>query len=136
MSSTTPDQPTEPTPEGAQTPAPTPEVSATPDGAAGDQDSGEPEAGEPEEHVLVDPARVRRAPKYGAFLTVGAILGIVVGLWFGTWLVDQVDPRRGDIALLKPGVFIIVIIAATTTVTVLLAGLLALIADRRSLRGR
>jgi O-antigen/teichoic acid export membrane protein len=79
---------------------------------------------------------VRRAPKYAVFFTVGAIVGIVAGLWFGTWLVDQVDPRRGEVALLKPGVFITVIVAATTTVTVLLAGLLAVLADRRSLRRR
>ncbi len=111
MSSTTPDHPTDTTPD----------------------DGG---AAAAEEHLLVDPARVRRAPRYGAFLLVGAAVGIVAGLWLGTYLVGEVDPSRGDVPLLKPGVLVLVVAAATTTVTALLAGLLAVLADRRSLRGR
>ena len=38
--------------------------------------------------------------------------------------------------MLKPGVYFTVLVIGTTTVTVLIAGLLAIIADRRSLRRR
>jgi hypothetical protein len=124
VSSTTPDHPTDTTPDDG--PGAAPDPVAADDGAAGTA----------EEHVLVDPARVRRAPRYGAFLTVGAVVGLVAGLWLGTWLVGEVDPGRGDLPVLKPGVLVMVIAAATTTLAALLAGLLAVVADRRSLRGR
>jgi hypothetical protein len=114
VSSATPDHPADATPDGD---------GATPDAAR-------------DEHLLVDPRQVRRAPKYGAFLMIGAVVGIAAGLWLGTWLVDNVDPRRGDLPVLKPGVFMTVVLAATTSVTVLLAGLVAVLADRRSLRRR
>jgi hypothetical protein len=114
VSSTTPDQPADPTPDAPQ---------------AADERA--------EEHLLVDPGRVRRAPRYGAFFTVGAVVGVVAGLWLGLWLVDQVAASPGDgPPVLKPGVFVTVILLATTTVTLVLAGLAAVVADRRSLRRR
>lgn len=91
---------------------------------------------EPEEHLLVDPRQVRRAPRYGAFLTMGAVVGLAAGLIFGTWLVGQVDPSQGDSPLEKPGVYVTVIMASTTTLGLLVSGLLAILADRRSLRRR
>lgn len=128
MSSTTPDRPADPTPA---TPDAVPEADR---GTARDAAPGTPEApAEPEEHLLVDPARVRRAPKFGAFFTVGVVVGLVAGLWLGTRLVDVAE---GSFPMLKPGVFVVVVVAATTTVTTLLAGLAAVVADRRSLRGR
>ncbi|WP_402462829.1 hypothetical protein [Isoptericola aurantiacus] len=89
---------------------------------------------EPEEHLLVDPTRVRRAPKLRAFFTVGAVVGVVAGLWLGSWL-SGIASQDGPV-LLKPGVFVSVITLGTTTLTVLLAGALAVWADRRSLRRR
>jgi hypothetical protein len=121
VSSTSPEKPSE-------TPEPT--EPAAPEEPASDARP------EPEEHLLVDPARVRRAPRYRAFFTIGALVGIVGGLIFGVWLASNVDPSRGDIPLQKPGVYITVIVASSTTVTLLVAGLLAILADRRSLRRR
>lgn len=89
-----------------------------------------------DEHLLVDPGRVRRAPRYRAFFTVGSVVGVVVGLWLGLWLVDQVAASSGGPPVLKPGVFVVVVLVATTTVSVLLAGLAAVLADRRSMRRR
>lgn len=88
----------------------------------------------PEEHVLIDPARVRRAPKLRAFFTVGAVVGVVVGVVLGTWLANLAIAE--DIVLLKPGVFVTVVVLGTTSFFVLLAGALAVWADRRSLRKR
>jgi Mg/Co/Ni transporter MgtE len=83
--------------------------------------------------VVVDPATVRRAPKYPAFLLTGAVVGIAAGLWLGLYLVANVDPLR-DMPVLKPGVFIVVTMLGAATFTTLVAGLLAVLADRRSLR--
>ncbi|MCA5892100.1 hypothetical protein LEP48_01880 [Isoptericola sp. NEAU-Y5] len=138
MSSPTPDRTPEPEPApqadaSGEPPAPstpsTPSAPSTAPGASVPED-------EQDLALLVDPERVRRAPRYPAFFTVGAIVGIVAGLWFGTWLAGNVDPSQGDAPLLKPGVFVTVITLGTTTLAVLLAGLAALVADRRSLRRR
>ncbi|MEG3616224.1 histidine kinase [Isoptericola haloaureus] len=120
MSSTPPEQPAE-TPDAVEeTPSePVDEPAST---AADD------------EHLLVDPARVRRAPRYRAFFTVGAVVGLVVGLVVGTWLTGIA--ADDEVLLLKPGVFVSVVTLATTTFFVLLAGGLAILADRRSLRRR
>lgn len=118
MSSTSPAGP-EPTPD--------PTRESTP------ESTHEPAAETPEDHLLIDPTRVRRAPRYPAFLTLGAIIGIVGGLWFGQFLVG-VGPTSAGGALLKPGVFVSVIVLATTTFTMLLAGLVAVLLDRRSIR--
>ncbi|WP_407319313.1 histidine kinase [Isoptericola halotolerans] len=92
------------------------------------------QADEPDEHLLVDPARVRRAPRYRAFFTVGAVVGVVLGTVLGVWLTG-IATDDGAL-LLKPGVFVSVIVLSTTTLGVLVAGALAVLADRRSLRRR
>lgn len=81
---------------------------------------------------VIDPASVRRAPRYKAFFWTGALFGIVLGLALSLYLVNS----PSGMAMMKPGVYITVLTAFVTTVTTLLAGLFAVIADRRSLRGR
>ncbi|QAY69267.1 hypothetical protein [Xylanimonas protaetiae] len=82
---------------------------------------------------VVDPASVRRAPRYKGFLVTGGIVGFVAGLALGLYLLATYDPSR-DQYMDKPGVWLTVTVAATTTVAILLAGLLATILDRRSLK--
>jgi len=118
VSSTEPERPAE-TPDGRD-PAP-----------AGDAPVGE-QPGEPDEHLLVDPARVRRAPRLRAFFTVGAVVGVVVGVALGVWL--NAIAVAEDIPMLKPGVFVSVVVLGVTTFFVLLAGAIAVWADRRSVR--
>jgi hypothetical protein len=81
---------------------------------------------------VIDPATVRRAPRYKAFFWTGALVGIVLGLALALYLVNS----PSGAAMMKPGVYITVLTAFVTMVTTLLAGLFALLADRRSLRGR
>jgi hypothetical protein len=81
---------------------------------------------------VIDPASVRRAPRYKAFFWTGALIGIVLGLGLSLYLVNS----PSGAAMMKPGVYVTVLTAFVTMVTTLLAGLFALIADRRSLRGR
>ncbi|MFI8526423.1 hypothetical protein ACIGB8_18350 [Promicromonospora sukumoe] len=81
---------------------------------------------------VVDPATVRRAPRYKAFFMTGALVGLVLGLLLSLYLVGSPSGS----GLMKPGVYITVLTAFVTMVTTLLAGLFAVIADRRSLRGR
>ncbi|GAA4707136.1 hypothetical protein APR04_003756 [Promicromonospora umidemergens] len=81
---------------------------------------------------VIDPASVRRAPRYKAFFWTGALVGIVLGLALSLYLVSS----PSGAAMMKPGVYVTVLTAFVTMVTTLLAGLFAVIADRRSLRGR
>ncbi|WP_454850845.1 hypothetical protein [Promicromonospora soli] len=81
---------------------------------------------------VIDPATVRRAPRYKAFFWTGALVGIVLGLALSLYLVNS----PSGAAMMKPGVYITVLTAFVTMVTTLLAGLFAVLADRRSLRGR
>lgn len=85
-----------------------------------------------EVRAVIDPATVRRAPRYKAFFWTGALVGLVLGLALSLYLVNS--PSGGG--LMKPGVYVTVLTAFVTLVTTLLAGLFAVIADRRSLRGR
>ncbi|MEV0950093.1 hypothetical protein [Promicromonospora sp. NPDC050249] len=81
---------------------------------------------------VIDPASVRRAPRYKAFFWTGALIGIVLGLGLSLYLVNS----PSGASMMKPGVYVTVLTAFVTMVTTLLAGLFAVIADRRSLRGR
>lgn len=92
----------------------------------------EPEAPEVEVEQVIDPATVRRAPRYKAFFWTGAVVGLLGGSIIAALLLST--PAAGG--LMKPGVYFSVTVLATTTVTVLLAALLAVIADRRSMRRR
>jgi hypothetical protein len=85
---------------------------------------------------VVDPTTVRRAPRYRAFFWLGGVLGVVLGAAFGLYLVTSTDPADVGGPLQKPGVYVTVIVLATTMVTELLAGLVAVLLDRRSLRRR
>jgi hypothetical protein len=79
---------------------------------------------------VIDPATVRRAPRYKAFFWTGALVGIVLGLALSLYLVSS----PSGAAMMKPGVYVTVLTAFVTMVTTLLAGMFAVIADRRSLR--
>jgi Mg/Co/Ni transporter MgtE len=81
---------------------------------------------------VIDPASVRRAPRYKAFFWTGALVGIVLGLALSFYLVNT----PAGAGMMKSGVYVTVLTAFVTMVTTLLAGLFAVIADRRSLRGR
>ena len=145
MSSSTPDQDT-PAPDGTAPDATPParEVPAetvgsgaatdvTPDGAS---DEASDKVEEPQDvTLLVDPERVRRAPKFPVFLWMGALVGGVVGLIFSTWLIDAADPEVAA-ALLKPGVYVSVMILGGIALGLGVGGLVAVISDRRSLRRR
>lgn len=139
MSSTDPQRPAEPEQPADAAPPERPADAAPADQPEAPRgvEGGTPVADDVELAAVVDPARVRRAPRYKAFFWVGAVVGIVLGAVLGFWLVGQDDPATGEpVPLLKPGVYISVTILGTTMVTVLLAGLLAVLADRRSLRRR
>jgi hypothetical protein len=102
---------------------------------AGDQvqDDAQDDAAQ-DDVVLVDPARVRRAPRYRAFFTLGAVVGVIVGVVLGVWFTG-IGTEQGS-GLLKPGVYVSVVVLGSVTFFVLLAGALAVLADRRSLRRR
>ncbi|GAA3223906.1 hypothetical protein ACFP63_17920 [Oerskovia jenensis] len=125
--------PSEPGTAAAQA-APVPQsTQAAPDAApteTGDANDDGVRGDEVEIESVIDPTSIRRAPRYKAFFTTGAVVGIVVGLCLGiTWLGSP--ESRG---VLKPGVYLTVVVLGTTTLTTLVAGALAIWADRRSLR--
>lgn len=144
MSSSTPDGPVRDgapaTPDAAPRPSapadgpsaePAPEDSSEPSGQV---DAPAPAAEEPQDvTLLVDPERVRRAPKYPVFLWVGALVGAVVGLIFSTWLIDVTGASE---TLMKPGVYVSVTVLGGIALGLGVAGLIAVISDRRSLRRR
>ena len=117
-----------PVPDDAAT-----DTSAAPDTAAPEQTpAGAPRADEVEIETVVDPATVRRAPRYRAFFTVGVLLGTVLGLGIGgAWLQSPVSEP-----VFKPGVYFTVIVVTCAALGAAVAGLWAVVADRRSLRGR
>ncbi|MGY4645276.1 hypothetical protein [Cellulomonas sp. URHB0016] len=84
------------------------------------------------------PAVVRRAPKFGAFITAGALLGIVLAL--AVTLVIQPDvPRRSDGSGFLPfldgeNAVRTVMAVAGAVLGGFVGGLLAVVADRRSVR--
>lgn len=100
----------------------------------GSSEGDAPASEEPQDvTLLVDPDRVRRAPKVTVFLWVGALVGAVVGLIFSTWLIDVSGSAE---TLMKPGVYVSVTVLGGIALGLGVAGLLAVIADRRSLRRR
>ncbi len=149
MSSSTPDGPVQgdapATPDAAPRPAaPAGDSSAAPTGPDVASPAAErPEGGAPtpapateepqDVTLLVDPERVRRAPKYPVFLWMGALVGAVVGLIFSTWLIDASGAAE---TLMKPGVYVSVMILGGIAVGLGVGGLIAVISDRRSLRRR
>ncbi len=105
-------------------------VDETP-GAASD-DAASVGGEEVEIESVVDPATVRRAPRYRAFFTVGILLGTVLGLGIGgAWLQS---PAAAPV--FKPGVYFTVILVTCAALGAAVAGVWAVVADRRSLRGR
>jgi len=113
------------------------EQSPVPDGAAPDSsDAPGSTTGRPGDDVeieaVVDPASVRRAPRYGAFLAVGVVLGTVLGLALGgAWL-----QSAASVPVFKPGVYFTVIVVSCAALGAGVGGLWAVVADRRSMRGR
>ena len=130
MSSTSPDRP-DATPGATSAPASDETAATTHEPAEATPEASSPT---PDAHLLIDPARVRRAPRYSVFLTVGAVVGIVGGILLGQLLIGMLDPSGSGSALLKPGVFVVVTTLGTTAFAMLLAGLVAVLLDRRSLR--
>lgn len=136
--SATPAQP-EPT-DADQTvePAQTVPDQAVPDQAALDRTvpaaAGETQVSIPAEGPLSDaqiaaiaatavPATVRRAPRYKGFFWTGALVGIVLGVFFGLWLSYD--------GMVNRWIYVVVTVLGTTLVTVLLAGALAALVDKR-----
>lgn len=74
------------------------------------------------------PATIRRAPKYKSFFWVGAVVGIVVGVWLGLTVSSG--------GMINRWIYVTVTTFGVTLVTVLLAGLAAVWSDRRSTRPR
>lgn len=72
------------------------------------------------------PARLRRAPRYRAFFWTGAIVGIALGIALGLTVSDP--------GMINRWIYVLVIVLGATLVTTLVAGLLAVLADRRSAR--
>ncbi|MBN0039293.1 hypothetical protein JN535_03770 [Cellulosimicrobium cellulans] len=108
-----------------------PETAAPETTAAGTAATG-PAADEVEVEDVVDPATVRRAPRYGRFFAVGIVLGTVLGFGIGgAWLQS---PAAAPV--FKPGVYFTVIVVTCAALGAGVAGLWAVLADRRSLRGR
>lgn len=75
---------------------------------------------------LVDPATVRRAPRFRAFLWAGAVTGLVIGFVVGL-IVFPSNDRGWTLAI-----FVTELAAAG----VLIGAVVAVLLDRRSLRGR
>jgi len=108
-----------------------------------DQQPDVPERPVPSEAELLataQPATVRRAPKYSVFIAAGAIVGIVLGLV----LVAVVDPQvrwvsdgSGFLPFLEgEGAVRTVVALGLGVVGGFVGGALAVLADRRSTRGR
>jgi hypothetical protein len=125
----------------------TPPDGPTPDRAAPRQDpapsgaarSPAPVPDEAELARVAEPATVRRAPKFGAFVTagvlLGAVLGFVVALITGTAV--EGDGGTGFISFLDgQGSARLLVALAGATLGALVAGLAAVAADRRSVRRR
>jgi F0F1-type ATP synthase assembly protein I len=102
--------------------------SSTPDDARGEGPADRTVPDEATLAAIATPATGRRAPKVSAFITVGVLLGLVIG-----WVVGALgtgttgEGRTGAILLTMLGFVVLGAIVASG---------LAVVADRRSLRGR
>ena len=76
--------------------------------------------------------RARRAPRYQNFLKAGALLGAVLGLVVGGLMLA----RWGGNTIDKPGVLFSLVVLGGICLGLAVSGLLALLADRRSLDRR
>ncbi|MBD7918539.1 phage holin family protein [Cellulomonas sp. Sa3CUA2] len=100
-------------------------------------------SGHPDEAELARaavPASVRRAPRYGAFMVAGALVGVVVALVvaFATSHDSGVSSQDGGILPFLGGQNGVRWVLALTGAVVgaFVGGALAVLADRRSLRRR
>lgn len=124
----------------ATTPGSTAPAATTPAAAAAvTAPTGMPVPDEDELLRVAEPASVRRAPKFGAFVTagvlLGALLGFVVALVTGS-SVEQ-DGGPGFISFLDgQGSARLLVALAGATLGALVAGIAAIVADRRSVRRR
>lgn len=119
-------------PGGAEPEAAGPGTGADGTPGAASDDTASAGGEEVEIESVVDPATVRRAPRYRAFFTVGILLGTVLGLGIGgAWLQS---PAAAPV--FKPGVYFTVILVTCAALGAAVAGVWAVVADRRSLRGR
>jgi hypothetical protein len=100
----------------------------------------EPVPSETELARIATPGRVRRAPKFGAFLVAGGLVGAVVG-----FLVSLLSPvseaEKPDGSGFLPFLDGVNgartwLVASGIVLGVLVGGLVAVLADRRSVRGR
>lgn len=137
-------------PEDEHEPAGTPEDVLRP-AAAGDDAPAQPapaeatpaaphDPTEAELAAVAEPARVRRAPKVGAFITVGVLLGALVGL-VAALVAGPGSPIEADgtafISVLEgQGSVRFLMALSGGVVGALVGGLLAVLADRRSVRRR
>ncbi|HEY0187333.1 MAG TPA: histidine kinase [Cellulomonas sp.] len=139
--------PAEPTPTTVEAPA-SPRPAADLAAEAGPPTQTEPappiEAAptpptEAELAAVAEPARVRRAPKIGAFITAGALIGALVGLVAtaaaGTDVTDVAEGTAFISFLEGQGTIRLLMVASGAVVGALVGGLLAVLADRRSGRG-
>ncbi len=136
---TTPAQPDEaPARVDASEPVPAPEPGETLEPVEAPEPVDAPEPTEAELIREAQPATVRHAPKFGAFITAGALVGIVVALVL-TQVVQPDVPRVADGSGFLPfldGENAVRTVMAVTGAVVggFLGGLLAVVADRRSVR--
>ncbi len=103
---------------------PTPQTPESPPTAVGGND-------EVAVGAVVDPATVRRAPRFGTFLGAGTAAGTALGVVLGVLFLTTATAR----ALPKPGNYFALIVLGGAVTGALIAGALAVRADRRSLRG-
>ncbi|MFC4556303.1 hypothetical protein [Georgenia faecalis] len=122
MSTNADDQRPDPVPAAPEEVAPAAPVGEEP-AVAGEEPAPAPPA---VRTAVVDPATLRRAPRYGRFAGVGVLLGALVA--FGVAFLGDSELGRGTIFLL--------LLVGLGSLGALVGALLAVRADRRSVRDR
>ncbi|WP_208012502.1 histidine kinase [Cellulomonas shaoxiangyii] len=122
-------------------PRPVADPSGATASAAAPATDGPPAPAVPSEEELervATPATVRRAPRYGAFLVTGALVGAVLGLVLAAVLAPDGAAAGGDGGVLPflggENAVRAFCAVAGAFLGVLVGGLLAVLADRRSTR--